>query len=1213
MDNTQLQKSLLETRTKYAELIKKELLGPGSEHSYPDEEHELITEQPERRYSIGILFPQNNLINAENDDSLKAEGIEEDEETDEESSDGNDTVERERKHFINSPEEDNLDEEINLASQNMPSSMGITFFVRGSANRINCSVSFATYRRARIGDCSSFLPENVGDDYELPPQAKRFICLDENRIIRLTDKIKLKDIREFKESDALLDSDVWIYQTLYTLENQINKGFVREPHTAELTILFEEKGYVDDNTEIDGTTLNLTALKRKINDDVYSVTLMLVNSASGKSNGQNCIFNPQITIDTKDNSFSFVDYSSINSDYYGDEEELFLAMQYRNKKVYSVGMGTSPQWEIENNGSGRLYNSFFPMTEVPTMEFIIPSRYDVPNQSMSIKSLSDLGNNTKTENIINLKAFTAAYAKWIAELSEKANSIEDKFKEIAGISVERCKKSLYRMKNGIKILEDNNNAWDAFMLANRAMFMQRVQLRIQEKLADNANFPGDPLIRQEIENQNFYDANDEFYWRPFQIAFLLMSVESITDEKCEDRNLVDLIWFPTGGGKTEAYLGLTAFTIFYRRLTHLSESDGSAVIMRYTLRLLASQQFTRASTLICACELIRRESEKRRSIYPRYNLGEIPITIGLWIGNAHTPGTLEEAKSYLKELNSITANNLKYTKEKNNKFQVLKCPWCGAKLTKEEIDGHIKGQWGYRITDRSPRFYLACTHESCPFNVELPIQIVDSELYRNPPSLLFSTVDKFAMLPWKKEVGAFFGRNNNNRTPELIIQDELHLISGPLGTMVGLYETVIDALCSEKGVKPKVVASTATIRRAAEQCSALYNREVAQFPSPGIDSDDSFFAREKEIDYDRGNYGRLYIGLMPAGKTRAMMEDKTISALLQVLHMMDLPYEVKDKFWTLTSYFNSLKQLGKCATLVDDEIRDFIIRIARHHNKWYNIRRIYKADELTSRISTTELNETLEKLEKLTYSEKNIEEKKYASSVLLATNMISVGIDVARLNVMHMVGQPKLTSEYIQATSRVGRSYPGVVFVQYDSTNSRDRSHYEQFKAYHDSFYRYVEPTGATPFSKPARDRALHAIAVAFLRLTIPEIADENLAGHFNAEEFSDSIDKLKSYIKGRNSGIISRSNNGMTDDSSEIENEIEDFLAKWEEIANSWGDNLYYGNKFFINPPEENEKRLLKVFNSNSDDHVAYDTMTSMRSVDNSIATNILIWGETS
>ena len=487
-------------------------------------------------------------------------------------------------------------------------------------------------------------------------------------------------------------------------------------------------------------------------------------------------------------------------------------------------------------------------------------------------------------------------------------------------------------------------------------------------------------------------------------------------------------------------------------------------MMRYTLRLLTAQQFTRAPTPICACEYMRQDSMSKKPVYKTSPLGNEEITIGLWIGQEHTPNNNADADKNLKELLRAGVSNIDEAKSKHNKFQVLKCPWCGTKLVKDRKGRQLVGQFGYRMSRRN-HFELYCPQEGCFFERRLPIQIVEEELYETQPTLLFGTVDKFAMFPFKAEIGRYFGIGTENRSPELIIQDELHLISGPLGTMVGMYETVIDYLNEYKGVHSKIIASTATIRRAREQCSALYGREISQFPHPGIDAEDSFFARDADIDYSEGKYGRKYVGLIPSGKTKAMMEVRVLAAILQRVGAMELPDEVKDKFWTVTAYFNSLKELGKCATLVDDDVKDAIRRTARRMGPGVQIRRTYRADELTSRVNTSLLNRTLDKLEKLDYSQSRIQKKEYASDVVLATNMISVGIDVARLNVMVIVGQPKLTSEYIQASSRIGREYPGVAFVLYDGTKSRDRSHYEQFRAYHDSFYKAVEPTGVTPFT----------------------------------------------------------------------------------------------------------------------------------------------------
>lgn len=412
-------------------------------------------------------------------------------------------------------------------------------------------------------------------------------------------------------------------------------------------------------------------------------------------------------------------------------------------------------------------------------------------------------------------------------------------------------------------------------------------------------------------------------------------------------------------------------------------------------------------------------------------------------------------------------------------------------------------------------------------------------------------------------------------------------------------------------MKSKVIASTATIRRAVEQCAALYNRPVNQFPHPGLDAEDSFFAKESIIDYGKEVYGRKYVGLMPSGKTKAMMEIRSIAAMLQKIHSMDLPDDIKDKFWTLTVYFNSLKDLGKCSTLVDDDIKDFIKRIAYRLGTAKDARIITNADELTSRVSTTQLNETLDKLEKINYSKENIDNRRWPSNVLLATNMISVGIDVARLNVMLMVGQPKLTSEYIQASSRVGREFPGVAFAMYDGSKSRDRSHFEQFRGYHESFYRHVEPTGVTPFSKPARERALHAVVIALLRQLNLDLSDDKCASKFTRENYKQEVEKVTELLISRNENIVKMINPNMSTEEDEIREEIEMLMKQWENLMEGYdADHFFYGERFMVTSPEKGQGRLLKAYNTNRFDP-AFDTMTSMRNVDIAAGSSIIIWEE--
>lgn len=1221
MTSDEIRNHLIDARDEYINLIKSELLGPGSEFSVPDIEHELISSSPMSRYSVGILYPQGNQVNQDNDETVPIteaeESISEDEAAIGETEPAEPVLTESkgnRSYEFDETADENLDEEIELSAQYMPSSMGITFIVKGSVDIVRGKVSLAAYRNAKIPDCVvPYTPADGADDYVVPSEFSHIMTYDkEEKVFRLLRSVQKKEIRDIIERDTISETDHDILkQPAYRLAELCRSAYVREPHNdIEFVLDFSGSDYIDANREIDGTTAKVTALRTKISEGRWSLTIMLVNGLPEvPAKAYHCIYQPVLKISSADNDFVFIESSAEADINNMDDEEQSLDLLYRDKKIFGTGLGVSVDWNIDKNGVGDIWSEYFPISEVPPMSFDLPKNEKISVEQLSMKYLSDLD---VTEKIIKLNALrnlVDLYKAWVAELEGITAILDPRYKSAAAKNISECKRAYERMYSGIAALESDEKAYSAFVLANRAMFMQRVHLRMQQQTSDIDRYPGDEKIAELLQDMDYRQQDDkDCRWRPFQIAFLLMDINSIINDESPERDIVDLIWFPTGGGKTEAYLGLTAFTIFYRRLTHLAESGGTAVIMRYTLRLLAAQQFTRAATLICACEYIRQDCEARKRVYPAYPLGKEPITIGLWIGGSHIPNKNDDANFHLKKLLAVKDHfYVRNEKDRHNKFQVLKCPWCGTKLVKDDKDKKLVGSWGYKMRD-GKHFYMSCTHEDCDFTAKLPIQIIDEELYNNPPTLLFGTVDKFAMLPWDGRIGSFFAVNSDNRAPELIIQDELHLISGALGTIVGLYETAVDAICSQKGVRPKIIASTATIRRAKEQCSVLYNRDVVQFPAPGLDSGDSFFAREAEISYEKGVFGRKYVGLMPSGKTKAMMEIRAMAALLQRIHMMKWPDEVKDKLWTLTAYFNSLKDLGKASTLVEDDVKDFIIRTA---NRLFTSRRlIVSADELTSRVTTTELNETLDKLEKLEYSRTNMDNKRYASNVMLATNMISVGIDVARLNVMLLIGQPKLTSEYIQASSRVGRSYPGVAFVQYDATKSRDRSHYERFRAYHESFYRFVEPTGATPFSKPARERALHAVVTAVIRQRAG-LAEDKDAINVDKDYFDDAVQETEQFILERIKQINTRADNELEDDIAEVQAEIEDYIEDWKKYARAAKDSktaYYFGRRFMVAPPNAGLGRLLKQYNSGGKDN-ARETLTSMRNVDTQVLGEIVIW----
>jgi hypothetical protein len=402
---------------------------------------------------------------------------------------------------------------------------------------------------------------------------------------------------------------------------------------------------------------------------------------------------------------------------------------------------------------------------------------------------------------------------------------------------------------------------------------------------------------------------------------------------------------------------------------------------------------------------------------------------------------------------------------------------------------------------------VTCINRDCSFSrgKSLPILAVDEPIYRRLPCFLIATVDKFAAMPWTGEVGGFFGRvqrhdrqgfygpseplaghplpDDRLPPPDLVIQDELHLISGPLGTMVGLYETALDELSSVEvngtKVRPKIVASTATVRRAESQIRALFNhRMIDIFPPPGPDNRNSFFAQT--LTPAQSN-ARLYVGIAAQGRSPKVVMLRVYLALLATaqkwyakLGKKPDPTNPGDPYMTLLGYFNSLRELGGARRLIEDEVRNRLAgyatrnRVGETEGLFENRQIDYEPVELTSRVSTSQVSEAKRRLAQ-PFSDED------SADVAIATNMISVGLDITRLGLMVVFGQPKTSAEYIQATSRVGRDHehPGLVVTILNIHKPRDRSHYERFAAYHESFYRCVEATSVTPFSPRALDRGL--------------------------------------------------------------------------------------------------------------------------------------------
>ena len=492
---------------------------------------------------------------------------------------------------------------------------------------------------------------------------------------------------------------------------------------------------------------------------------------------------------------------------------------------------------------------------------------------------------------------------------------------------------------------------------------------------------------------------------------------------------------------------------------------------------------------------------------------------------------------------------------------------------------------------------------------------MDEAIYESTPTLVLGTVDKFAMLPFRPQAQKLFGFYNGVKmtTPDLIIQDELHLISGPLGSMVGHYETMISELCSIKTdgkiIMPKIIASTATISKAKEQCHALYGcsrDNIFQFPPAGIDAGDSFFARE-----DVNQNGRKYVGILATGSSSdATTSIRLFAALLYAAKEIKVDNEKqRDPYWTNVGYFNSIRELGQARTWIRADIDQHldVMYKRRQYNKIYEReeyrkrrRYIWRDEELTSRIPGDKVTASLANLN-IEYEGRDYREilsGEFPIDVCLATNMISVGLDVPRLGLMTVAGQPKTTSEYIQATSRVGRNAsdaPGIVFVLYRPGRPRDKSHYEHFREYHSKLYCNVEPTSVTPFSAPVRERALHAIMIGMMRLEndnqynegIPKLPPQSV------------IDHIEQVIRDR----ISNVDPDELDDTMKCFNEI---IADWR----AWHPALW--------DPKRNKDWSFTddvplIYGAGEHPNDAwsergFETPTSMRSVDASCEADLML-----
>ena len=1109
--------------------LRRELMGPS-------EPEEVVLEFPTTRYMVGRLAP------AKSEDNDRDAVIDPDQ---------NDTL-----AAGDDDEEAGADESSPpLVVGFNPSSMGLSFLVDETVTHLKVEVSWGDYQREKIDQAT------VWKRY---PRACTVVGVPVGALGKLP-------------------------------------AIPLSPHTAPPGVTVT--GVDDLEIRIEGVVHSFAGYR--------AVSLFLVNRRTkgalrDRTKDERWIYQPSICVADPDGTAVFVakDFQSIKSGDDEDGEAMINSLLYRHAREFASGHGVAAGWDAPGPDSLRttaVFTEFIPSFEVRQL---IPPVEFTGDAVLDMKLLAEVTSGTAAFDM--LEPLVIKYDAWIAGLDGEATKPDIQgdphLRDAAKLNIERCREAADRLRAGLELLRSDAHVLQAFRFANRAMWDQRIH-----SIWATANRKADEVTGV----PSAHDTAGNRTWRPFQMGFILLNLIGVADEVSSDRRLVDLLWFPTGGGKTEAYLGLAAFTLALRRLRGdrhgMHGGAGVSIIMRYTLRLLTVQQFQRATALVAACELIRRSDQDR--------WGPEAFQIGLWVGRSTTPNSFADSMRALDDI-----SDGKKPKE-GSPIQFVTCPRCGARLV-DERGKPLKQTYLADKTTQRTRVY--CTNRnSCQFYAGshgpegLPVVVVDEEIYRACPALVVATVDKFARMPFKGETQALFGlRNRYSATyghlteahgdkvggralrnaapaprllpPDLIIQDELHLISGPLGTMVGLYETALDYLSTlhlSGGGRTgtKIIASTATIRRASQQVRQLYARDLSIFPPAGLRASDSFFARELEVnETDDSTAGRLYVGISAPGSSTKTLLVRTYSVLLASGRAeLDTNAVAADPYATLVGYFNSLRALGGARRLVEDDVHLSRLKyLARQRG--LPRRHILAPEELTSRIDSWRIPGLLKKLDQ-SFPRGTTN---WPLDVLLATNMISVGVDIDRLGLMVVTGQPKTTSEYVQATSRVGRKHPGLVVTMYNWLGARDISHYERFRSYHAALYRHVEAISVTPYSSRALDRGLRGIFAGMNRLAGSTMSREQSAQRFNPS--ADSTQDIVEVIVSRAQYLVGSSNADL------VRTRL---LAHADEWADLTTDLLRYSWLDDNRKPPDNSRVLLRT--AGTENEGEWSTPGSLREVE--------------
>jgi hypothetical protein len=1095
--------SAVTIRSQLVDKLRRDLIGPGPQDA--DLAHERLKNNPSRWYLAGFLAPALDAI-AEGTESIEDEGdpLLTDEVPDPETGAGGGRA-----------ADDAPDDEPSARKSRVPSSCGLTVLVDASVREVEVSLSWGDYVTVPPLPDEVFTDEKAQFDpayrnvqwQRVPGHATLRLPVPENGRGR---PVLVPGSAGAQRAGGALVLEA--HARPYTLDQP--DGTKR--HLALAVMVVNRR----DNT------------RRRFSDVTFAFQVRLeVRSAPG--------LYPRANV---------TGYAS------SDLDAALADLHYCDVADYAVGCNTSAGWTPDEDAVVRAaHTDFLPVAEVERVE---PNE-NIGDVEFGMEALAALAASGPDALRDSLRHLPTHYEAWIAVQEATIAGIAGAPRqETAQRLINSARHARDRIAAGIALLGGDRHARLAFRAMNEAVARAARQRE--------AGLDGDPSAQRAPR------------WRPFQLAFILLNLSGLQDRLHPDREVVDLLFFPTGGGKTEAYLGLAAWTIAHRRIINGGTlGAGVAVLMRYTLRLLTLDQLSRASGVICALELMRGEpawldGNKRL-------LGDWPIEIGLWVGSAASPNRLGKTGDGRKD--TAIARVRRFRRDGREAPAPIKaCPWCATPFSRDSF--------ACIPTERAPHnMEIRCANPACAFTGtrSLPILTVDEVIYRRLPAFVIATVDKFAGLPWLAEAGAFFGHVDREdqwgfygaadprgtgtplygdatlAPPELIVQDELHLISGPLGTVAALYEVALDRLATHtwegKQVRPKVVASTATVRRASAQIEALFDRHRTEvFPPPGPNRRQSFFAITVPSSQKPA---RLYVGLAAPGKGPKLIFLRALTTLLAGAEMEAQAGGDADPYLTALCYFNALRELGGARRIVEDEVRSKLAaygterrRISPLDQPFAN-RRLRDVLELTSRESTDKVAAAKEALAK------PCEDPAQGVDVALATNMISVGLDIGRLGLMVVQGQPKAAAEYIQATSRVGRlaDKPGFVLVLLNAHKPRDRLHYEGFRHFHECFYRAVEATNVTPWAARAMDRALAPVVVAAARHLIPALTPDAEAGEIGGYASARAMIVKMILDRAPPADVVGGH--------AALRIAIDQLLDAWEALANDKRANaerLYYG-----------------------------------------------------